>query len=380
MKKRLLALVLVVLGSPIALFAQVRPVATMEYASGDDILVIRAGKRLNFSDPFGLELLEGDQVQTGRGVFVELRMRDGDAVVKLAENTTFKLERMANGDTSLSLVYGRVRAKVEKLAGTDTFTIRSATSVAGVRGTDFGVDVIARQQLNAPVNLTRTYVFDGTVTVTALLRSSPLAAEGLEPIPREYTLEAGEMVVVSRVDTATEAQKTTIQTDILEFWSTNDFSIIDVPSLLEPPTVQEPTETKVDTSDEKVPSVPAPGTQSSDEELKAAFDRGYDTGFPEGYEAAMATAAEQVAVQEFVLPEGLLGLEESMRIKQALTLQKGGVLAGSLLVSAAAGLASNAIWQMESGNPDRSMDNFRLAAIVSISSLPFFLAALAVRP
>jgi hypothetical protein len=119
----------------------------------------------------------------------------------------------------LSLVYGRVRAKVDKLAGTDTFTIRSATSVAGVRGTDFGVDVIARQQAAAPVNLTRTYVFEGYVTVTALLRSSPLAAEGLEPIPREFTLEAGEMVVVSRVDTATEAEKTTIEPDILEFWS-----------------------------------------------------------------------------------------------------------------------------------------------------------------
>ncbi len=380
MKKYLLALVLIILCASTTLFAQVRPMATMEFASGDDVLVIRGGRRLNFQDAFGLELLEGDQVQTGRGIFVELRLHDSGAVVKLAENTTFRLEHMDNGKTSLSLVYGRVRAKVDKLAGADTFTIRSATSVAGVRGTDFGVDVIAMQQAATPANLTRTYVFEGTVTVTALLRSSPLAAEGLEPIPREFTLEAGEMVVVSRVDTATEAEKTTIQNDILQFWSTNDFTTIEVPSILDPLKLQDFTEAKEAAGDAKVPAVPPSSPSISAGTLKDAFDRGYSIGFPEGYNAALAAAPEPAVVQEFVLPEGLLGVDESLRIKQALTLQKGGIIAGSLLVSAAAGLAGNAIWQMESGSTDRSMDNFRLAAIVSISSLPFFLAALAVRP
>jgi hypothetical protein len=380
MKKYSLPLVLFILFFSLPLSAQEGSVATIEYASGDDVLVIRAGRRLNFSDPFGLELLEGDQVQTGRGVFVELRLRTGGAVVKLAENTTFKLERMVSGETSLSLVYGRVRAKVDKLAGTDTFTIRSATSVAGVRGTDFGIDVIARQQAAAPESLTRTYVFEGTVTVTALLRSSPLAAEGLEPIPREFTLEAGEMVVVSRVDTATEAEKTTIETSILEFWSENDFSTIDVPGLLDLPAVQDSAKAEVDTPVHEDPAIPSVSSDLSAEALKEAFDRGYSSGYPAGYQAALAVVPEPAPQQEFVLPEGLLDVNESQRIKQALALQKSGVIAGSLLVSAAAGLAGSAIWQMESGNTVGSMDNFRLAAIVSLSSLPFFLAALAVNP
>ena len=381
MRKSLLAFVVFsLIASCLSIGAQDRSMATIEFASGDDVLVIRSGKRLNFVDPFGLELLEGDQVQTGRGVFVELRLHVGQAVVKLAENTTFKLERMADGQTALSLVYGRVRAKVDKLAGTDTFTIRSATSVAGVRGTDFGVDVIARQQEAAAVNLTRTYVFEGSVTVTALLRSSPLAAEGLEPIPREYTIESGEMVVVSRVDTTTEAEKTSIETDIRTFWSSNDFSSIDVPSILEPSTDSDSMESKADITDDIQPISPGASAEENSALVQEAFDRGYSTGYPEGFEAAMATIPAEPLHQEFVLPDGLLGLEESVRIKQALALQKGGVLAGSLMVSAAAGFAGSAIWQMESGDTNGSMDTFRLAAIISLSSLPFFLAALAVRP
>jgi hypothetical protein len=381
MKKYLPILILLILfASSVPLFGQARSVATIEFASGDDVLVIRSGRRLNFPDPFGLVLLEGDQVQTGRGVFVELRLHTGGAVVKLAENTTFRLDRLVDGETTLSLVYGRVRAKVDKLAGTETFNIRSATSVAGVRGTDFGVDVIARQQVMAPVNQTKTYVFEGTVTVTALLRSGPLAAEGLEPVPREFSLQAGEMVVVSRVDTATEAERTTIEPDILKFWSTNNFSIIEVPTLLRLPEIQETTVAKPDTGDRGLPTVTSPLNGASAELLEDAFKRGYSTGYPEGFDAAMATIPKTVAPQEFVLPEGLLGVDESLRIRQAMTLQKGGIIAGSLLVSAAAGLAGSAIWQMESGDTTLPMANLRLAAIISVSSLPFFFAALAVRP
>jgi hypothetical protein len=94
----------------------------------------------------------------------------------------------------------------------------------------------------------------------------------------------------------------------------------------------------------------------------------------------MATVPKAGTPQEFVLPEGLLGVDESRRIKQAMNLQKGGVIAGTLLVSMAAGLAGNALWQLESGGSDQSLANLRLAAIISVSSLPFFFVALAVRP
>lgn len=373
-------MILLLVFSCIPLTGQERPMATIEFASGDDVLVIRSGRRLGFTDPFGLELHIGDQVQTGRGVFIELRLHAGGAVVKLAENTTFRLERMADGQTGMSLVYGRVRAKVDKLAGTDTFTIRSATSVAGVRGTDFGVDVIARQQAAAPVNLTRTYVFEGSVTVTALLRSRPSAAEGLEPVPREFILGAGEMVVVSRVETATEAVRTTIEPDIRAFWSTNDFSTIDVPSLLELPTTRETITARPDGNESQASTRDTALTGVDAGLIEASFDRGYSTGYSDGFNAAMASIPKAAAAQEYALPEGLLGVDESLRIRQALKLQKGGILAGSLLISAAAGLAGGALWQMESGDTGGSMTNFRLAAIISVSSLPFFFAALAVRP
>ena len=245
---------------------------------------------------------------------------------------------------------------------------------------DFGVDVIARQQAAAPVNLTRTYVFEGSVTVTALLRSRPSAAEGLEPVPREFILGAGEMVVVSRVETATEAVRTTIEPDIRAFWSTNDFSTIDVPSLLELPTTRETITARPDGNESQASTRDTALTGVDAGLIEASFDRGYSTGYSDGFNAAMASIPKAAAAQEYALPEGLLGVDESLRIRQALKLQKGGILAGSLLISAAAGLAGGALWQMESGDTGGSMTNFRLAAIISVSSLPFFFAALAVRP
>jgi hypothetical protein len=188
------------------------------------------------------------------------------------------------------------------------------------------------------------------------------------------------MVVVSRIDTATEAERAVIEPGIREFWSANDFSTIEVPSLLEAPAIQETIIAKLDPVEVQAPSS-GPSQPAVDAALlEDAFKRGYSTGYPEGFEAAMASIPTEVAPREYELPEGLLGLDESLRIKRALTLQKGGVIAGSLLISAAAGLAGGAMWQMESGDTAGSTANFRLAAIISFSSLPFFFAALAVRP
>jgi hypothetical protein len=184
------------------------------------------------------------------------------------------------------------------------------------------------------------------------------------------------MVVVSRVDTATEAEKTTIETGILKFWSSNDFTTIEVPSILELLDVQGKMDESSDSGSVQLGSEPSSSPPVSAEMLEEAFQRGYSDGFA----AAMAVVPPVAPPQEFVLPEGLLGVKESLRIKRALSLQKGGIIAGSLLVSTAAGLAGNGLWQMNSGDTEGSMESLRLAAIISISSLPFFFASLAVRP
>jgi len=68
------------------------------------------------------------------------------STIKVSSGSVFQIEGISinrtTGATSqkFSLVFGKVRAKVEKLVTTDSeFNIVSGTALAGVRGTSFGV-------------------------------------------------------------------------------------------------------------------------------------------------------------------------------------------------------------------------------------------------
>jgi len=344
------ALVLSIAGA----WAQQSPAAVVEFSSGDDIVVIREGKRVAIQDPIGLQLYQGDQVQTGKGVFVELRLAGGGAVIKLAENTTFVLERLSDGQTSLQLVYGRIRAKVEKLAGTDSFSVRSTQAVAGVRGTDFGLDVVASRSITAATT-TSAYCFEGSVEVTAFVRSDVLAAESLEAIPKAFVLAAGEMVQVEGVTGKAEATKTVIDEAIKSFWTVNDYVV--EPSVLAP--VKQP---------ETAPDVAA--LPVIDE--KAIFDRGYAQGYDEArklYERA----------PDYV-PDGFVRAEELEAVRRASRWQKGSVLAGSLAGLGGAGLAVWGFMMIEAGDTAGGTAMLEYGAIASALSLPFLAVSLFIRP
>lgn len=338
-------------------------VAVVEYSSGDDIVVIRQGKRVAFKDPIGLELFQGDQVQTGKAVFVEMTLYGGGAVLKLAENTTFILERLADGQTTMQLVYGRIRAKVEKLAGTDSFSVRSTQAIAGVRGTDFGLDVIT-SRTSSSTTTTRAYCFEGSVEVIAYVRSDMLAAEALEPIPKAFLISAGEMVQVEGETGKTEASKTKVDQSILDFWVDNDYVVES--SVLAPAasstarsvstTVIVPAETPL----------PAPPANAFDE--AALFKQGYTKGYDE------ATALFKSGAG--VVPAGFVREEELAAIRRTVKWQKGSLIAGTVLGLGGAGLAFYGFSLVESGNQAGGVDFLRYGAITSAVSLPFLVMSL----
>jgi len=338
-------------------------VAVVEYSSGDDLVVIRQGKRVAFKDSIGLELFQGDQVQTGKAVFVEMRLYGGGAVLKLAENTTFILERLVDGQTSLQLVYGRIRAKVEKLAGTDSFSVRSTQATAGVRGTDFGLDVVTSRTASSATT-TKAYCFEGSVEVIAYVRSDVLAAEALEPIPKAFIIAAGEMVQVDGETGKTEASKSKVDQSIREFWVDNDYVV--EPSVLAP---ENSAATSSVTAVVVVPAetsllVPTAGGLDEDAVFKQGYIKGYDDASAVFKDAAGA------------VPAGFVREEELAAIRRTVKWQKGSLIAGTVFGMAGAGLAFYGFSLVESGNQTSGVDFLRYGAIASAVSLPFLAMSL----
>lgn len=97
----------------------------------------------------GMPLDEGDRIVTGDGATAEISL-DGESLITLSEKSDFTLEKTAKGDSTFSLAFGSLLAKIESL-GRRRLSVRTPASVAAVRGTEFGVDVDAAQESHVGV-------------------------------------------------------------------------------------------------------------------------------------------------------------------------------------------------------------------------------------
>jgi hypothetical protein len=349
-----LALLLALLFVLSSAWTQEKKAAVIEFSSGEDLVVIRKGRKLPPQDPIGLELYQGDQVQTGNGVFVELRLASGGSIVKLAENTTFILDRLGDGQTSLQLVYGRIRAKVGKLSGTEAFSVRSTQAIAGVRGTDFGVDVMASRQASSGSTVTNAYCFEGAVEVTAFVRSSALAVESLEAIPKSFVINAGEMLRVEGVAGKAEAVKGPLEKSIQTFWEDSD----------QAGRSGSPVGGTATTA--KVPVLTEAQRQAAKE--KAIHDQGY----AEGYELAR----KEFQKGPDYVPEGFIPVADLESVRKAALTQKAGILAGSVLGVGGAALAISGFYLIQTGSADAGAANLGTGALLSLTALPFLVISL----
>ncbi|MFW5695358.1 MAG: PEGA domain-containing protein [Alkalispirochaeta sp.] len=91
----------------------------------------------------------GDYLQPGEALRVEsgyVELQAGDlGSVRVRENTSIRLDDIVldpeGGSFDLRVVSGSVLNKVNRLAGNDSYEVRTETAVMGVRGTEFGIDV-----------------------------------------------------------------------------------------------------------------------------------------------------------------------------------------------------------------------------------------------
>jgi hypothetical protein len=170
MKRRLALILLIIMFAGGLLAAQEENVfGVILYADGNELSIFREGELLRYDifsdDVVGLPLLQGDMVQTEDNSFVEIQLLPSQSVIKVAENTTFEITSIGEeGGGDFELLYGRVRAKVAQLNDSGEFQIRGRSAIAGVRGTDFGFDYIARIGDGISPS-TAVYCFEGSVEV-----------------------------------------------------------------------------------------------------------------------------------------------------------------------------------------------------------------------
>lgn len=226
-------------------FASAEPYGRIIYAEGNSFTLIRGGTprviSVESSGVFGMEIKSGDIFQTAAETMLEFAVNAVGATVKIAENTSFRCgTEPENKQVTGELYYGRVRAKVNRLARGSTYRISSPSLVAGVRGTDFGLDVVSLRVKRAPSEknnqeystdlgdsavLHRVFCFEGSVLV------SDFSAPKLNTV----LLSSGEKIerlqVLSQSDTEEKAlEKEAINKEIREFWEMRPFS--DVPPVL----------------------------------------------------------------------------------------------------------------------------------------------------
>src|SRR6056297_2888538 len=180
------------------------------YASGTSFEVVRDGKSevydLAADIVEGFDFYPGDYINTYKGTFLEIQVTGSRNVLKIAENTSFKIDEASDQDSSRYKVsYGRVRARVQKLAGLSKFALAGPSMVAGVRGTDFGYDILYNSEKNTTV--ASVYCFEGQVdvqpTVNIVETEGDLAEVDLFS-EHGVELSADEMLSVYEISESTE--------------------------------------------------------------------------------------------------------------------------------------------------------------------------------
>lgn len=108
-------------------------------AVSGDVTVLAADGSPEVSGEAGMPLEEGDRIVVAEGGSAEVAL-DGGSLITVRENSEFKLEKTAKGESTFYLSLGSLLAKIQKL-GTQRLRVRTPTAVAAVRGTEFGVEV-----------------------------------------------------------------------------------------------------------------------------------------------------------------------------------------------------------------------------------------------
>ncbi len=124
------------------------------------------------------EFVKGDAVTTGAASLLVIQVGEESVLQVDADSRVEISSIMENGNTGYRLESGKVLARVRPLVKGSNFTIQTKTSIAAVRGTEFGVDIAGGRPTVAvhggAVSVTR--VDDGNVPRDEVVVESGTAA------------------------------------------------------------------------------------------------------------------------------------------------------------------------------------------------------------
>jgi len=134
---------------PALAWSQTAPSAQIAFADDEYALELTDAAGQSRQAFIGDELLAGDTLKTGMSS-AEIKLIPNGSIIKVAVNTTFKLENLAAGpggasvsDTNeFSLLGGKIRTVAARTAAGNKYRVRTPTAVCGVRGTDFSLSVV----------------------------------------------------------------------------------------------------------------------------------------------------------------------------------------------------------------------------------------------
>jgi FecR protein len=115
-----------------------RSIGQVIYSRGQSVKPVTSGMRLQ---------AVGDTIITKQGSSAVLAMDIGTGFINISENTTVKVHKLDKGPggeriTELQVQSGQVRLQIRPLThDTSRVEIRTPAGIAGVRGTEFGVNV-----------------------------------------------------------------------------------------------------------------------------------------------------------------------------------------------------------------------------------------------
>ena len=148
------------------------PVALLEYYSDPDgVEVYDIDGNLIDEIFFGMELMPGDRIKT-LSSSAEIRLDPNGTIIKLSYNTEFTIEALQQDEQSaneFTLFGGKLRAIAAKIGlfQRNNYSIQTPSAVAGVRGTDFGLEVV-------PSLSDAAFVFEGAIEYTSLASGETL--------------------------------------------------------------------------------------------------------------------------------------------------------------------------------------------------------------
>lgn len=190
-KKAMLALIFLVPLLYISCFHDSNDYSTVSFLVGDV-------KINNAPLEIGTKLNERDVITTGRMSSCDIRF--GDSVLRIKEESVFsikKFKRINNKDNiSLLLDVGTVLCKPRKLTESESFIVKTPTSIVSVKGTTFSVKSTGES--------TKIKVFEGKVNV--LKRVKQIKGNTSIALAKAPTIGAMEEVTITKKNIA-ESEK-----------------------------------------------------------------------------------------------------------------------------------------------------------------------------